>query len=452
MYIVSKNTISQAPQTPDLSKLAQQLRDLRNMSYHSDCGIITSGLESLMADMMEKLIDSIHKAAITPPKEEGLYWRTTINVKDGDGKTKRLDVRCKTKQGLYAKLYDLYIGPGTLQKAFDDWHKHRGEHQGLAHKTILREQQRWNRYFSSTPLAERRIDEIDNFMIEDHFYKLISDHNLKSKEVDAIKGLLRGTFHFAHRHKLISMDPMPLVDINKSGCAAPTPKLSEDRIFLSHEVTLMKDMISKELEISPHSTTALAIALLFLLGLRVGELVALRLSDIDWDSRTIHIQRMEQDGENGRVIVNHTKKKSPAGNRILPLGEAGIDIIQQVLAINKRYSFQDEDYLFLGEKGERIHIRAIDNRLRKFCRKAGIVPAKSSHDVRRTVATQLYHNTHDIELVRKFLGHSDVKTTWEYIVDINAEKEDRERTVEALKSFGLMYGCNITPFRKTASL
>ena len=99
-----------------------------------------------------------------------------------------------------------------------------------------------------------------------------------------------------------------------------------------------------------------------------------------------------------------------------------------------------------------IHIRAIDNRLRKFCRKAGIVPAKSSHDVRRTVATQLYHNTHDIELVRKFLGHSDVKTTWEYIVDINAEEEDRERTVEALKSFGLMYGCNITPFRKTASL
>ena len=34
----------------------------------------------------------------------------------------------------------------------------------------------------------------------------------------------------------------------------------------------------------------------------------------------------------------------------------------------------------------------------------------------------------------------------------DAEKEDRERTVEALKSFGLMYGCNITPFRKTASL
>ena len=75
---------------------------------------------------------------------------------------------------------------------------------------------------------------------------------------------------------------------------------------------------------------------------------------------------------------------------------------------------------------------------------------KSAHDIRRTVATQLYRNTHDIELVRKFLGHSDVQTSWGYIVDIDAEKEDREKTVEALKDFGLNTGGNITPFRKTS--
>ena len=37
-----------------------------------------------------------------------------------------------------------------------------------------------------------------------------------------------------------------------------------------------------------------------------------------------------------------------------------------------------------------------------------------------------------------------------YIVDIDAEKEDREKTVEALKDFGLNTGGNITPFRKTS--
>ena len=97
------------------------------------------------------------------------------------------------------------------------------------------------------------------------------------------------------------------------------------------------------------------------------------------------------------------------------------------------YGFRDEDFLFLGEKGRRIHIRAVDNRIRKLCKRAGIEPAKSAHDIRRTVATRLYRNTHDIELVRKFLGHSDVQTTWGYIVDIDAEEEDRIRVVAALE-------------------
>ena len=104
-----------------------------------------------------------------------------------------------------------------------------------------------------------------------------------------------------------------------------------------------------------------------------------------------------------------------------------------MLEINKKKGFEDEDYLFLGEKGERIHIRAVDNRIRKLCLRAGIDPVKSAHDIRRTVATRLYRNTHDIELVRKFLGHSDVLTTWGYIVDIDAEEEDRMRVVDALK-------------------
>jgi len=443
--------------TDKQTKLAKKIRSLKMMANDPDYDTMDSGFESLIEDMQEHLIKSIHKTAITPPKPEGErrtkddeYWRTTVEVKDGDGKTKRKDVRCKTKPGLYTKLYNLYIGPGTLQEIFYSWHKHREEHEGLNYRTIEREQQRWDRFFAPSALAKKRIDEINNFMIEDHIHSLIKKHDLKPKEVDAIKGILRGTFHYALRHKLIPDDPMPLVDINKAGCAASTPRLSKDRVYLSDEVELMKIMIDRELKASPHSTTALAVALLFLLGLRVGELVALRLSDIDWTDGTIHIQRMEQKGKNGIIVVNHTKKKSETGNRILPLGDAGIDIIQRVLAINERYGFQDEDYLFLGEKGERIHIRAIDNRLRKFCLKAGIEPVKSAHDIRRTVATQLYRNTHDIELVRKFLGHSDVQTTWGYIVDVDAEEEDRQRTVEALKGFGLASDRKITPFRKTS--
>jgi len=214
-----------------------------------------------------------------------------------------------------------------------------------------------------------------------------------------------------------------------AGCAPAKPRLSQSRIYLPNEVVAMQQEIDTEMENIPYNSTALAIRLLFLTGIRIGEAVALRASDIDFVNRTVHIQRMEQNGE----IVNHTKKKSETGNRVIPLGQAGIDVINQILELNRAYGFQDEDFLFLGEKGTRIHIRALDNRIRKLCRRAGILPEKSAHDIRRTVATTLYRKTHDIELVRQFLGHSDVKTTWGYIVLVDEEEEDRRRVVEALK-------------------
>ena len=144
---------------------------------------------------------------------------------------------------------------------------------------------------------------------------------------------------------------------------------------------------------------------------------------------------MEQRKENSPVVVNHTKKKSPWGNRTLALGDMGLSIIRQIIAINEKYGLADEDYLFLGDKGKRIHIRAVDNRIRKLCGRAGIEPAKSAHDIRRTVATKIYRSTKDIELVRKYLGHSDVQTTWGYIIDIESERENREKVVDALSGF-----------------
>ena len=246
---------------------------------------------------------------------------------------------------------------------------------------------------------------------------------------------------------MITKNPMDDVEINKTGCAPATPRLSKSRIYLSDEITRMDAEITRELQDIPWNTTALAIRLLFLLGLRIGELVVLRRSDIDPDEETIHIQREERTGEDGKpAVVEHTKKKSIYGNRILPLGPKGMELIREVLEINEKNSFKDGDYLFLGEKGKRITSRAVDNRIRKLCARAGIKPAKSAHDIRRTVATRLYRSTHDVELVRQFLGHSDVKTTWGYIVNVDAEKEDRRRIVEALQGNSGDAGTNIVDF------
>ena len=411
--------------------LISRIRSLKIVFSDSDCGIISPEVSTLIRDMQSKLLDSIHTSSILPPNSRGM-WRTTVYVTKGGKKTRR-DICAKTKEALLNKLYDFYVGPGTLEDIHTLWARQRKE-ENLATATLQRERQRWDKYLAGTDLAKKRIDEIDNFLIEAHLLKIVKEFSITAKELSEIKFLLRKSFNYAFRHKMIPANPMSDVEVNTTGCAPAQPKISETRVYLSDEISAVQNEIDTELRDIPHNTTALAIRLLFVLGLRVGELVALRASDINWEMQTVHIQRMEQRAEKGKpILVNHTKKKSPYGNRILPLGESGAAIIRKVMTINRDYGFQDEDFLFLGEKGQRIHIRAVDNRIRKLCARAGITPAKSAHDIRRTVATRLYRGTHDIELVRKFLGHSDVQTSWGYIVDIDGEEEDRRKVVEALK-------------------
>lgn len=414
--------------------LISKVRSLKIMFTAAECDMIPPEVKILVQNMTRELVDTMHKSSIFYVEGKQI-WRTTVYVEmeEGDGaKKKRRFISARTKSELYDKLYEFYIGPGTLRDIHDKWTEQRRQ-ENLAPKTLKREKQRWDKYIAGSNLEKKRIDEIDNFAIEAYIRDIILRHTVTVKELKEIMFLFRGTFKYAFRHKFISVNPMQNVEVNTTGCAPAKKKVIESRIYLSDEITAMQHQIDMELENIPKNTTALAIRFLFLSGIRVGECVALCKNDFDFERKTVHIQRMEQEDENGRrEIVEHTKKKSETGDRIVAIGQAGIDLINQVLAINKQYGFHDEDYIFLGEKGRRIHIRAIDNRIRKLCRRANILPEKSAHDIRRTVATTLYRNTHDIELVRLFLGHSDVSTTWSYIVLIDQKEEDDKRVVDAL--------------------
>ena len=169
---------------------------------------------------------------------------------------------------------------------------------------------------------------------------------------------------------------------------------------------------------------------MFKLGLRVGELCALKWEDINETAEEIHIHRMESKDEKGREgrhsqVVEYTKKKSPYGDRFLPIGDYEKWIFAKVKAINKAYGY-DSEFIFCDENG-RTNIRSIDNRLRKCCKRAGI-DVKSAHDIRRTVASEMFNNGVPVEIIRNFLGHSDIKTTYGYILD-NKKKEDTCRMI-----------------------
>lgn len=62
-----------------------------------------------------------------------------------------------------------------------------------------------------------------------------------------------------------------------------------------------------------------------------------------------------------------------------------------------------------------------------------IVPRKSYHDIRRTVASEMYMNGCTLEEIRKFMGHRDIKTTQGYIYNLKRQSAYHKLIHDSLK-------------------
>lgn len=403
--------------------------DKKLLAEYLNGGIIDIDTSGIVNEMRKNKVMKVHRFQITPPKTEGGRWSTYYKT---DDMKERRKITSSTENGLYTKLYQIYYAPSeyTLEEVFEKWLDKR-RRQNLSPRTLNRDRQRWNRYFCGRSLAGKNIKSITTEQLEDTIHGLIAEFNMKEKELKAVLGILRGCMRYSIKAALIIKNPMDNIEINRSGCMPTVSKHNRSRVYLIPEQQTMFKEIARELAEQPNNTDALAIQLEFKLGLRIGELAALKFSDIDKESMTIHIQRMESIDEEGHVIVvEHLKKKSRESNRFLPIGDYELSLFERIRKINEVNGYQDEDFIFVDANG-RTHIRAIDNRIRKLCRRGGI-PEKSCHDIRRTVASVMHKNGVSVEQIRFYMGHNDVNTTWGYIYDIDTEEETNRIIKNAL--------------------
>ena len=163
-------------------------------------------------------------------------------------------------------------------------------------------------------------------------------------------------------------------------------------------------------------TTALAIPLAFQIGVRLGELIAIKSSDISKNGKYVHIQRMGQRLERQRpdgtwypaqwVVVEHTK--SSVSDRYVYLTKEARKIIKKIQDSDEENGFSDDGFLFVYG-GKRISHRAVDTRIRKYCDHINI-NAKSRHKVRKSYISSLLDGGLNINEVRKQIGHEDERT------------------------------------------
>lgn len=171
-------------------------------------------------------------------------------------------------------------------------------------------------------------------------------------------------------------------------------------------------------------------------GLRTGELVGLKWSDIDFGKRTVAISRtMEYRYKVGEWRVGPPKSKS--GYRTIPLTDEAIRILKDQKEKNSKIkviNIEWRDQVFLSRKGEPVKNSTYDTALFKICDKAEIRKF-CMHILRHTFATRCIEAGMIPKTLQKILGHSNIGITMNLYVDATEEEKTKEMDLvaEALK-------------------
>ncbi|MCY9399973.1 tyrosine-type recombinase/integrase, partial [Bacillus haynesii] len=138
--------------------------------------------------------------------------------------------------------------------------------------------------------------------------------------------------------------------------------------------------------------------LLYATGIRVSEMIALKLSDVHLSMGFI------------RCFGKGRKE------RIVPLGEAASHAVGEYLskARGKLLKKNTEDALFLNHHGRQMSRQGFWKNLKKIALEAGINKELTPHTLRHSFATHLLENGADLRAVQEMLGHADISTTQIY--------------------------------------
>lgn len=384
-----------------------------------DCGILNSDsvLDMLMSSKKEQ-IKKIHPYAITPPSKGEGRWQTFYKGTDG----KRKNIKAQTEEDLLKKLIPLYfqnsyIDKLTFHKLYEEWLEYKKTVTNSPN-TIKRHAQHYSKYFEPSCLHAMKIKQINELFLESECNRIVKDFNLSRKEWGNTKTILNGMFQYAVRKKYLSENPMDKIQIHVK-FKQIVRKTGKTETYNTDELENLNQYLDR-MYIETEDTVFLAVKLNFLLGLRVGELAALKWEDLS-DENHLHIVREEVRNQitNQCEVVEHTKTNC---DRFVVLVPKAINLLQKIEHTG--------NYIFM-RNGERIRARQIAYVLEKYAERQGIA-TKSTHKMRKTYASNLNAKGVPLDSIRELLGHSNPTTTLGYILNPLTEKETYDLITKAL--------------------
>lgn len=319
-----------------------------------------------------------------------------------------------------------------ISDVFHEWLTLKFKYGEISAQTKTRYENDFRRFFpKDNEICMKYMSEIADIDLEMFIKGNIKKHKLTKKTYNGLKILIRGIFRHARKKKLTDIVISVFFDeleLSKNIFTVQEKKSDEEEVYGEEEIPLIKDYLLQK-----DTLRYLGVLLVFVTGMRVGELSALKPEDIQLKEKggLIHVCRTEvhysvtdESGKRKNVIKVQDFAKSEAGNRHIILNSFAIQIIKRIQELNP----SPKEFLF-EENGKRIKIRGFSGALRRTCKSLDI-PFRPMHKIRKTYGTTLLENQVSEALVAYQMGHSDISTTKKYYYRNNKTNEHKAEEIE----------------------
>lgn len=323
-----------------------------------------------------------------------------------DEKKGRVQRERKTQaeiENLIVKYWEKQSENPTIKEVFDEWNNRRLKLNKIASSTHERNQQIFKRHYKE--FGNKRIKSISADEVEEFLEEQIAEHNLSAKAFANLKSITKNFLIRAKKRKLINFNIEEMfyeMDVSDTSFKKVV-KEDYQEVFNEDEMDTMMEYLVNNLD-----AKNIGILLMFLTGIRVGELVALKHSDFDGNIFKIRRTETRVRAEKGYSYEIKEFPKSEAGLRTAVIPNSYSWICAKIKALNPF-----GEYIFTDDEGERMTTNCIRRRQERNCKRLGIYK-KSPHKIRKTYGSILLDNKVDQRLVVDIMGHADIACTEGY--------------------------------------
>lgn len=311
------------------------------------------------------------------------------------------------------------INNPTVDELFNEWNDYRLELRKISKASHTRMQDTYKRFFKE--FGKKRIKNLEKDEIVEFLERQIPKYNLSARGFAGLKTIMKGVLKRARRKKYIDFTAEEvLAELDVSDVEfRKTIREDYEEVYNEEEMYNMLMYLRDN-----YNLRNAAVILMFVSGMRIGEIVALKHEDLDPWNNTVKVRRTEtrykENGETIYAVKEYPKTK--AGIRTIVIPSAYRWLIRDLHEQSK-----DKEYVFQNDKGKRYNTNQIRKDVYKACKDTGTYK-KSPHKIRATYDTILLDSNVDRRMVKDQMGHSEIKTS-EVKYHRNRKTEDKKREI-----------------------